>query len=42
MSYNSAGKGESSPRTALWRKFLDRYLPYTAAGASHAAGERRG
>ncbi len=28
MSYNSAGKGESSPRSALWRKFLDRYLPY--------------
>jgi CubicO group peptidase (beta-lactamase class C family) len=30
MSYNSAGKGESSPRSALWQKFLDRYLPYTA------------
>ena len=29
MSYNSAGKGELSPRSALWRKFLDRYLPYT-------------
>ncbi|MGH9222189.1 MAG: serine hydrolase domain-containing protein [Vicinamibacterales bacterium] len=29
ISYNSAGKGESSPRTALWQKFLDRYLPHT-------------
>ena len=27
--YNSAGKGELSPRTALWNHFLDRYLPYT-------------
>ena len=27
VSYNSAGKGELSPRTALWNHFLDRYLP---------------
>ena len=39
MSYNSAGKGESSPRTALWQKFLDRYLPHTApARATPPAG----
>jgi CubicO group peptidase (beta-lactamase class C family) len=29
VSYNSAGKGELSPRTALWEHFLDRYFPYT-------------
>ncbi|HEU4415706.1 MAG TPA: serine hydrolase domain-containing protein [Candidatus Angelobacter sp.] len=29
VSYNSAGKGELSPRTALWNHFLDRYFPYT-------------
>jgi CubicO group peptidase (beta-lactamase class C family) len=28
VSYNSAGRGEGSPRAALWQKFLDRYLPY--------------
>src|SRR5207302_8866095 len=28
VSYNSAGKGEDSDRTALWEKFLDRYFPY--------------
>jgi CubicO group peptidase (beta-lactamase class C family) len=28
VSYNSAGKGELSPRTALWTHFLDRYFPY--------------
>jgi CubicO group peptidase (beta-lactamase class C family) len=27
--YNSAGKGDISPRTALWQHFLDRYFPYT-------------
>ena len=30
VSYNSAGKGEISPRSALWYHFLDRYFPYTA------------
>ena len=30
VSYNSAGKGEISPRTALWEHFLDRYFPYAA------------
>jgi hypothetical protein len=28
ISYNSAGKGEISARTAVWEKFLDRYFPY--------------
>lgn len=28
VSYNSAGKGEISPRTAVWHAFLDRYFPY--------------
>ena len=29
VSYNSAGKGETSPRSILFSKFLDRYFPYT-------------
>ncbi|MBI1213913.1 MAG: serine hydrolase [Alphaproteobacteria bacterium] len=29
VSYNSAGRGDSAPRGALWRAFLDRYFPYT-------------
>ena len=29
VSYNSAGKGEISPRTVLFEAFLDRYFPYT-------------
>jgi CubicO group peptidase (beta-lactamase class C family) len=29
VSYNSAGKGEVSPRGMLWQSFLDRYYPYT-------------
>jgi CubicO group peptidase (beta-lactamase class C family) len=28
VSYNSAGKGEVSPRSALWTQFLDRYYPF--------------
>ena len=28
ISYNSAGKGEISPREAVWHQFLDRYFPY--------------
>ncbi|MDQ3747415.1 MAG: beta-lactamase family protein [Acidobacteriota bacterium] len=27
VSYNSAGKGQISPRTILWDAFLDRYFP---------------
>jgi CubicO group peptidase (beta-lactamase class C family) len=33
VSYNSAGSGEISPRTALWDQFLDRYFPYTIPAA---------
>jgi CubicO group peptidase (beta-lactamase class C family) len=33
VSYNSAGKGEISPRTALWDQFLDRYFPYRVPDA---------
>jgi hypothetical protein len=29
VSYNSAGRGEISGRSALWEHFLDRYFPYT-------------
>src|SRR5215471_685784 len=29
ISYNSAGKGEISARSALWKHFMDRYFPYT-------------
>ena len=29
VSYNSAGKGDISPRSALWKHFLNRYFPYT-------------
>lgn len=34
VSYNSAGKGEISARSALWEHFLDRYFPYTPTQAS--------
>ncbi len=27
VSYNSQGRGDTSPRAALWRKFMDRYFP---------------
>lgn len=37
ISYNSAGKGEISPRSAVWNRFLDRYFPYTAPAATFAA-----
>jgi CubicO group peptidase (beta-lactamase class C family) len=29
VSYNSAGQGETSPRTILFGAFLDRYFPFT-------------
>ncbi len=29
VSYNSRGKAEISPRSALWKHFLDRYFPFT-------------
>lgn len=37
VSYNSAGKGEISPRTALWDHFLDRYFPYQPPAAKPPA-----
>jgi len=37
ISYNSAGKGEISPRSAVWNRFLDRYFPYSPADATAAA-----
>jgi len=40
VSYNSAGRGLSSPRTILWEAFLDRYFPYTPpAGATPASAK---
>jgi CubicO group peptidase (beta-lactamase class C family) len=30
ISYNSAGRGETSPRTTLWEALLDRYFPYSS------------
>lgn len=42
VSYNSAGKGEISPREALWHAFLDRYYPYEpppAAAPANAAAD---
>ena len=30
VSYNSLGRGNAQPRTALWEATLDRYFPYTA------------
>lgn len=37
VSYNSAGKGSISPRTALWNHFLDRYFPYQPPAAQPPA-----
>ncbi len=34
ISYNSAGKGESSPRSILWQAFMDRYYPVTGFPAA--------
>jgi len=40
VSYNSAGKGELSPREILFESFLDRYFPYTPPfGAKVAAAK---
>ncbi len=38
ISYNSGGKGETSPRTMLWKAFLDRYFPYTPPSTTAFAG----
>ena len=37
LSYNSAGKGGYSPRSALWQTFLDRYFPYTPPAGEQVA-----
>jgi hypothetical protein len=37
VSYNSTGRGDSTPRGNLWRKFLDRYYPYTPPAAAVTA-----
>ena len=34
ISYNSAGRGQVSPRTILWERFLDRYFPFTSSAAT--------
>ena len=39
VSYNSAGNGEGSPRSALWTQFLDRYYPGRPAAPEKAAKE---
>ncbi len=37
VSYNSPGKDEISPRSALWEHFLDRYFPYTPPSVAKLA-----
>jgi len=37
VSYNSAGQGETSPRTILFEAFLDRYFPFTPPAGEKAA-----
>jgi CubicO group peptidase (beta-lactamase class C family) len=37
VSYNSAGKGEISSRSALWQHFMDRYFPYAPPEAAPVA-----
>ena len=37
ISYNSAGKGDSEIRESIWRKFLDRYLPYHSSDGAKLA-----
>jgi CubicO group peptidase (beta-lactamase class C family) len=42
ISYNSAGKGESSPRGIIWEAFLDRYFPFKGrAGGARDRKSRR-
>lgn len=36
VSYNSTGRGDTSPRSSVWRKFLDRYYPYAPPAAGPA------
>ncbi|HKY05092.1 MAG TPA: serine hydrolase domain-containing protein, partial [Blastocatellia bacterium] len=37
VSYNSTGRGDTSPRTLLWEALLDRYFPHAPAPASASA-----
>lgn len=37
ISYNSAGKGETDARTAVWSAFLNRYFPYQPPAAAPVA-----
>jgi CubicO group peptidase (beta-lactamase class C family) len=37
VSYNSPGKGQINPRSAVWEKFLDRYFPYQPPEATPPA-----
>jgi CubicO group peptidase (beta-lactamase class C family) len=41
VSYNSAGRGQISPRTILWEGFLDRYFPFTAPAATVAQSAKQ-
>src|SRR6266436_1327937 len=36
VSYNSAGKGETNPRSILFEAFLDRYFPFTPPAGEKA------
>lgn len=38
VSYNSTGRGDTTPRGNIWRKFLDRYYPYTPPATAQGAG----
>jgi len=40
VSYNSAGRGEISSRSALWKHFMDRYFPYTPPGVPELASAK--
>jgi len=40
ISYNSAGKGETRAREAVWHAFLDRYFPYQPPPAQPASSAK--
>ena len=41
ISYNSLGKGETSPREWVWHRFLDRYFPYAPPAGSSSANAKQ-
>ncbi|HMI51723.1 MAG TPA: serine hydrolase domain-containing protein [Candidatus Saccharimonadales bacterium] len=41
VSYNSAGRGEVSPRTLLFDGFLDRYFPYSVPPGETLSAEQK-